>query len=45
MLVFIVIGTAIAGGVWWRMKTAQLGGAMIPTQKIEAQALGARSRE
>jgi N-acetylmuramoyl-L-alanine amidase/putative methionine-R-sulfoxide reductase with GAF domain len=37
MLVFIVIGTAIAGGVWWRMKTAQLGGAMIPTQKIEAQ--------
>ncbi len=37
ILVFIVIGTAIAGGVWWKMKTAQLGGAMISTQKIEAQ--------
>src|SRR5450755_3009498 len=35
MLVCIVIGTAIAGGVWWRMKTAQLGGAMIPTQKVD----------
>jgi N-acetylmuramoyl-L-alanine amidase/putative methionine-R-sulfoxide reductase with GAF domain len=35
MLVCIVIGTAIAGGIWWKMKTAQLGGAMIPTQKVD----------
>jgi N-acetylmuramoyl-L-alanine amidase/putative methionine-R-sulfoxide reductase with GAF domain len=37
MLVFIVIGTAIAGGVWWRMKTAQLGGAMIPTRQVDVK--------
>jgi N-acetylmuramoyl-L-alanine amidase/putative methionine-R-sulfoxide reductase with GAF domain len=35
MLVCIVIGAAVAGGVWWKMKTAQLGGAMIPTQTVD----------
>jgi N-acetylmuramoyl-L-alanine amidase/putative methionine-R-sulfoxide reductase with GAF domain len=34
LLVFIVIVTAFAGGVWWKMKTAQLGGAMIHTEKM-----------
>jgi len=37
MLVCIVIGAAVAGGVWWKMKTAQLGGAMIPTQSADVR--------
>ena len=31
LLVGFVILAAFAGGVWWKMSTAQLGGAMIPT--------------
>ena len=34
LLVFIVIVTAFAGGVWWKMKTAQLSNAMIHTEKM-----------
>jgi len=37
MLVCIVLGAAVAGGVWWKMKTAQLGGAMIPTQNADVK--------
>jgi N-acetylmuramoyl-L-alanine amidase/putative methionine-R-sulfoxide reductase with GAF domain len=29
LLVCIVVATMIAGGVWWKMKTTQLGGAMV----------------
>src|SRR6266567_3508345 len=29
LLVFIVIVAAFAGGVWWKLKTAQLGSAMV----------------
>jgi N-acetylmuramoyl-L-alanine amidase/putative methionine-R-sulfoxide reductase with GAF domain len=34
LLVFIVICSAFAGAVWWKMKTAQLGSAMIHTEKM-----------
>jgi N-acetylmuramoyl-L-alanine amidase/putative methionine-R-sulfoxide reductase with GAF domain len=34
LLVFTVIVAAVSGGVWWKMKTAQLGGAMIHTEKM-----------
>jgi len=33
LLISIVLAAAFAGGVWWKWKTAQLGGAMIQTQK------------
>jgi putative methionine-R-sulfoxide reductase with GAF domain len=34
LLVCIVIAAAFAGGVWWKLKTAQLSGAMIQTENI-----------
>ena len=34
LLVFIVVATAFAGGVWWKLKTDQLGSAMIRTEKM-----------
>ncbi|HEY6369485.1 MAG TPA: N-acetylmuramoyl-L-alanine amidase [Candidatus Sulfotelmatobacter sp.] len=34
LLVFIVIVTAFAGGVWWKMKNAQLSSAVIRTEKM-----------
>ncbi len=34
LLVFIVIVAAFSGAVWWKMKTAQLGSAMIHTEKM-----------
>jgi N-acetylmuramoyl-L-alanine amidase/putative methionine-R-sulfoxide reductase with GAF domain len=37
LLVFIVICAAFAGGVWWKMKTAQLGSAMIKTETIHTE--------
>jgi N-acetylmuramoyl-L-alanine amidase len=33
VLVCIVIAAAVAGGAWWKLKTAQLSSEMIPTQK------------
>jgi N-acetylmuramoyl-L-alanine amidase/putative methionine-R-sulfoxide reductase with GAF domain len=36
LLLCIVIASAIGGGVWWKMKTAQLGGAMIRTVPADA---------
>ncbi len=41
LLVCIVIGTAFAGGVWWKLKTAQLGSAMVPAQPVPVQPLKA----
>jgi N-acetylmuramoyl-L-alanine amidase/putative methionine-R-sulfoxide reductase with GAF domain len=38
LLVCIVVATAFAGGVWWKLKTAQLGSAMVSTQKIAPEA-------
>jgi N-acetylmuramoyl-L-alanine amidase len=37
LLISIVVAAAFAGGVWWKYKTAQLGGAMITTQTQDAQ--------
>jgi N-acetylmuramoyl-L-alanine amidase/putative methionine-R-sulfoxide reductase with GAF domain len=34
VLVFIVIVATFSGGVWWKLKTAQLGSAMIHTEKM-----------
>jgi len=34
LLVFTVIVAAVSGGVWWKMKTAQLGSAIIHTEKM-----------
>jgi N-acetylmuramoyl-L-alanine amidase len=34
LLIFVVIVATISGGVWWKMKTAQLGSAMIHTEKM-----------
>ena len=33
LLVFIVIAALLAGALWWKLKTAQLGSAMVQTQK------------
>jgi N-acetylmuramoyl-L-alanine amidase/putative methionine-R-sulfoxide reductase with GAF domain len=35
LLVFVVIVAAFAGGVWWKLKTAQLGGAMVQPTKTQ----------
>jgi len=34
LLICVVIAAAFAGGVWWKLKTAQLGGAMIQSENI-----------
>jgi N-acetylmuramoyl-L-alanine amidase/putative methionine-R-sulfoxide reductase with GAF domain len=34
LLICIVVGTAFAAGVWWKLKTAQIGGQMVQTQPI-----------
>jgi N-acetylmuramoyl-L-alanine amidase len=38
MLVCIVIAAAFAGGVWWNLKTAQLGSVIVQTEKMPAKA-------
>ena len=45
LLVFIVIVTAFAGGVWWKMKTAQLSSAMIHTEKIPVKPADSSAKE
>jgi len=37
LLVCIVIAAAFAGGVWWKLKTAQLGDVMIRTETMTAR--------
>jgi N-acetylmuramoyl-L-alanine amidase/putative methionine-R-sulfoxide reductase with GAF domain len=32
LLICIVVGAAFAAGVWWKLKTAQIGGQMVQTQ-------------
>ena len=41
LLVFIVIVAAFSGAVWWKMNTAQLGSAMIHTEKMPVRPTGA----
>jgi N-acetylmuramoyl-L-alanine amidase/putative methionine-R-sulfoxide reductase with GAF domain len=43
LLLCIVVATAFAGGVWWKMKTAQLSSAMIHTEKMPIKPVGTQS--
>ena len=43
LLVGIVIATAFAAGVWWKLKTAQLSSAVIRTERIAARTSGAEA--
>ena len=43
LLVCIVIAAAFAGGVWWKLKTAQLGNAMIRTDTIQTDKIAVPS--
>ena len=45
LLVGIVVATAFAGGVWWKLKTAQLSGAMIRTERMAARTSGAETHQ
>ena len=38
VLLGIVIASAFAGGVWWKMKTSQLGSAMVTQDKVSSKA-------
>lgn len=38
LLLVIIVGAAFAAGVWWKLKTAQLGSVMVRTEKIEPRA-------
>jgi N-acetylmuramoyl-L-alanine amidase len=42
LLVCIVIAAAFAGGVWWKLKTAQLSGAMIQGENIRTDETAGR---
>ncbi len=42
LLVCVVIAAAFAGGVWWKLKTAQLSGAMIQGENIRTDEMAAR---
>ena len=39
LLVSIVVATAFAAGVWWKLKTQQLGNQMVRTEPVPAQPL------
>jgi N-acetylmuramoyl-L-alanine amidase/putative methionine-R-sulfoxide reductase with GAF domain len=41
VLVFIVIVATFSGGVWWKLKTAQLGNAMIHAEKMPVKSAAA----
>jgi N-acetylmuramoyl-L-alanine amidase len=43
LLLCIVVATAFAGGVWWKMKTAQLSSAMIHAEKMPIKPVGTQS--
>ncbi len=45
LLVFIVIVTAFAGGVWWKIKTAQLSSAMIHTEEMPVKPANSSAKE
>ncbi len=42
LLVCIVIAAAFAGGVWWKLKTAQLNGSMIQEENVRTDEMAAR---
>lgn len=37
LLICIVIGAAFAGGMWWKLKTAQLGSVMVRTETVASK--------
>src|SRR5579863_6702078 len=39
-LVAVVIAAVVAGGIWWRVKTDQLGSSMVQTHKPELKPVG-----
>jgi N-acetylmuramoyl-L-alanine amidase/putative methionine-R-sulfoxide reductase with GAF domain len=43
LLLCIVVASAFAGGVWWRMKTAQFSSAMIHPEKMPITPVGTQS--
>jgi N-acetylmuramoyl-L-alanine amidase/putative methionine-R-sulfoxide reductase with GAF domain len=45
LLVCIVVGTALAGGIWWKMKTAQLGSAMIQSEKMPVKSAAPKTSQ
>ncbi|HYM78400.1 MAG TPA: N-acetylmuramoyl-L-alanine amidase [Candidatus Dormibacteraeota bacterium] len=45
MLVGIVIATAFAVGLWWKLKTAQLGGAIVHSEPVVAQPNDSKAAE
>jgi N-acetylmuramoyl-L-alanine amidase len=45
LLVGIVVATAFAAGVWWKLKTAQLSSAMIRTERMEARTNGTEASQ
>ncbi len=45
LLVCIVIAAAFAGGVWWKLKTAQLGDVMIRTESMPSRPAAAAGKD
>src|ERR1039458_8224896 len=45
LLICVVITAAFAGGVWWKLKTAQLSSAMIHTEKMPVTPAGAIAKD
>ena len=45
LLVGIVVATAFAAGVWWKLKTAQLSSAMIRTERMAARTTATESTQ
>jgi N-acetylmuramoyl-L-alanine amidase/putative methionine-R-sulfoxide reductase with GAF domain len=45
LLVGIVVATAFAAGVWWKLKTAQLSSAMIRTERMASSTPAAEAKQ
>jgi len=45
LLVCIVIATALAGGVWWRLKPLQLAHEMVRTEKMAPKPMGTAAKD
>ncbi len=45
LLVCIVIASALAGGVWWKLKPSQLANKMVRTEKMAPKPMGAAAKD
>ena len=45
LLVCIVIASALAGGVWWKLKPSQLANKMVRTQKMAPKPMGTAAKD